>query len=348
MSTDPFERFAVTLRGPRVVYGAGAARTELEDELTALAVRHVLVVASEREYGARRDLLAPLGDWVVGHFADVRRHVPRTVADAATALYYEAGADCLLSIGGGSATGTAKAVALSTCAPIVALPTTYAGSELTSVYGLTDERGKHTGSSDRVLPRTVLLDPELSADLPLAIARPSAVNALAHCVSGTFSARRSPVTDTLALEGVRLLTAGLRALAADPGDGAARATLTRGGYLAGTVLAHAGGSAHHTICHVLGGRFDLPHAETHTAVLPASCRFLQERDPRPAQRLAAALGAADLATGIGELLHETGAAVRLRDAGLAAADLPRAAGLLAEGVDGLDADRAAQLLAEAW
>jgi maleylacetate reductase len=346
-------RFTITLTGPRVVFGELVAHTELGTELDLLNARRVLLFSSEREGKTRADILAPIADRIVGHFSDVRRHVPVAVAQAATSLARDVQADCLLTIGGGSAVGTAKAVALETGLPIMALPTTYAGSEVTPVYGMTDNGAKRTGRSDLVLPKTVLLDPTLTWDLPPDLTRYSAINALAHCVSGLFATGRSPVTDLLATEGARLLTQGLRGATASTGDPAARADLTRGAYLAGTVLAHAGTSAHHTICHILGGAFDLPHAETHTAVLPAASAFLQERDPRAAEPLARVLGAASLATGFRELVAEVGGATRLRDIGLTQTDLSRAAGLLAgtgphTGIPGMTAVRASQLLAEAW
>jgi maleylacetate reductase len=345
--------YTLTLHGPRVIYGAGVARTELAAELGRLGARRVLLVASPRERQARADLLQPITSRIIGHVKDVRRHVPADSARAAIALAREAGADCLLSIGGGSATGTAKAVALQTGLPIVALPTTYAGSELTPVYGITDAEGKHTGRSDKALPRTVLIDPALSAGLPPHIARASAVNALAHCAGGVFAPGHSPLTDLLAAGGARLLACGLRRAGADPADPTARADLAQGAHLAGTVLAHAGTSAHHMVCHILGGAFDLPHAETHAAVLPPALAFLQESCPERAAVLSDALGTADPATAVKTLLGETGAAVRLRDTGLAEADLGQAAALLSGGgtgprVPGMDAARASRLLREAW
>jgi maleylacetate reductase len=347
------DRFTVTLRGPRVVYGEGVAETELAAELDKLAANRILVLGSARELRARADMLKRITDRIVGVFPDVRRHVPVATARAAISDARAGQADCLLSIGGGSAVGTAKAVALETGLPILSVPTTYAGSDFTPIYGITDESGKHTGRSDRVLPRTVLLDPTLTWDLPLDITRVSAVNALAHCVSGAFAAGRNPVSDLLAVDGVRLIARGLRGVCAPSGGTAARSDLARGAHLAGTVLAHAGGSAHHAICHLLGGAFDLPHAETHTSVLPASSAFLQEHKPRAAERLASALDSNDLATGIAELLAETGASVRLRTIGLSASDVPWATDLLSgggpvPGVPGMDFKQASALLAAVW
>jgi len=352
MSGVSRQKFTVTLHGPKVVYGERVAETELAGELDLLDARRVLLLATERECKSRADQLERIQDRIVGHFADVRRHVPIEVAEAATFLAQDLEADCLLSIGGGSAVGTAKAVAVQTGLPIVAVPTTYAGSEVTPVYGMTHDGDKRTGRSDLVLPKTVLLDPTLTWDLPADLTRYSAVNALAHCVSGIFAPGRSPITDLLAAEGARLLTDGLRGLQSKPGNPVARAALTQGAYLAGTVLAHAGTSAHHTICHILGGAFDLPHAETHTAVLPASSAYLQQRDPRAARPLESVTQGGPISTALTQLFADVGATVRLRDIGLTQTKLPEAAQLLAEGhghgVPGMTLARAAQLLAEAW
>jgi maleylacetate reductase len=328
--------YTLTLRGPRVRYGHGITRTDLTAELDRLGARRVVLVATSRARAAHAEVLDPITDRIGGHLADVRRHVPITAARAAVTLARDIEADCLLSVGGGSAVGTAKAVAVETRLPIIALPTTYAGSEMTPIYGITNDGIKRTARSERALPTTVLLDPELTADLPPGIARVSAVNALAHATGAVFAAGHSPLTDLLAAEATRLLTTGLRRIT--PED------LTQGAHLAGTVLAHAGSSAHHTVCHVLGGVFDLPHAETHAAVLPHTLMFLQQDHPDRA----AALDVPDVAEMVATLLAEVGAAIRLRDIGLTEAQLEQATDLLASGVPDLDQARASRLLREAW
>ncbi|MFF0144138.1 maleylacetate reductase [Amycolatopsis sulphurea] len=328
--------YTLTLRGPRVRYGPGTARTDLTAELDRLHARRVLLVATTRARTAHQDVLAPVDGRIAGHVPTVRRHVPAEDARAAASLARDIEADLLLSLGGGSATGTAKAVAVETGLPIVALPTTYAGSEMTPIYGITEDGVKRTARSDRALPTTVVLDPELTADLPPELARTSAVNALAHATSGVFAAGHSPLTDLLAAGATRLLADGLQRTA--------RADLTQGAQLAGTVLAHAGSSAHHTACHILGGAFDLPHAETHAALLPHTLAFLQQDRPDRA----AALGVPDVAAMVSTLLDDVGASVRLREIGLDQARLGLAAELLASGVPDLDQARAAALVKEAW
>src|SRR4051812_8695464 len=166
----------------RVVFGAGTSRRVLAAEIQRLEATRVLVVAAEPERALAQELVAPLGERVAGWFSKVRAHVPVEVAESARALARSAGADALLSIGGGSTTGTAKAIALEQGLPIVAVPTTYAGSEMTPVWGMTEARRKTTGRDSRVLPKVVVYDPELTVSLPASITGPSAMNAVAHCV----------------------------------------------------------------------------------------------------------------------------------------------------------------------
>jgi alcohol dehydrogenase class IV len=199
------------------------------------------------------------------------------------------GADAVLSVGGGSTTGTAKAIALTTGLPIIAVPTTYAGSEVTPVWGLTEEARKTTGVDHRVLPRTVIYDPELTVTLPADLSAASGLNALAHCVEAFWAPRRNPISSLAAEEGIRALAAGLPSVHATPGDLAARSDLLYGAYLAGSAFAVAGSGLHHKICHALGGAYNLPHAQTHAIVLPEVLAFNAPAAPDAARRIGRAL-----------------------------------------------------------
>jgi len=254
-----------------VLFGAGAARgSRLIDAVDGLGIRRLMVVAAD----ADRDIAGPitdgLGDRIVGRFSGVRPHVPAAVADAARAAAAGCGADSVLSVGGGSTTGTAKAIALTTGLPVVAVPTTYAGSEVTPVWGLTDDGRKMTGTDLRVLPRLVVYDPELTVTLPVRLSVVSGLNALAHCAEAFWAEGRNPITSLVAEEGIRALARGLPNVSGDSRDLAARSDVLYGAWLGGAAFATTGASVHHKICHVLGGAFDLPHAETHAVVLPHS------------------------------------------------------------------------------
>jgi maleylacetate reductase len=302
----------------KIVFGAGVARERLADEVHALGAQRVLLIAAEAEAELAAELSAPLGEAIVARFDGVRPHVPVAVAAAAVALARESTADCLLSIGGGSTTGTAKAVALETGLPIVAVPTTYAGSEVTPVWGSTEGERKVTGRSAKVLPRVVVYDPELTFGLPARITAASGMNALAHCVEALYAPGRNPISSLVAAEGIEALASSVPRAVADPGDPAARSGALYGAYLAGSAFAVAGSGLHHKICHALGGAFDLPHAETHSIVLPHVVAFQQPAAPQLMDTVAARLGAAPgtAATALYALAAGCGLPLSLRDVGM--------------------------------
>jgi len=255
------------------------------------------------------------------------------VENAERARAAAAGADVLVAVGGGSAIGLAKAVALTGRLPILAVPTTYAGSEGTNVWGLTRDGVKTTGVDPAVLPVSVIYDAALSASMPVDLSVASGLNALAHCVDSLWAPHADPIDTALALEGARALAAGLPAVVDDPASEAGRDDALYGTYLAAVAFASAGSALHHKICHVLGGTFDLPHAQTHAIVLPHVLALNAGAVPAAALRLAQALGAT--ATGVDAgpqaavdaleaLRTRLGAPRALRDHGLAEADLDEA------------------------
>jgi alcohol dehydrogenase class IV len=250
--------------------------------------------------------------------------------DRAVALASRVGAEAVLSVGGGSTTGTAKAIALRTSLPIVAVPTTYAGSEVTPVWGTTEGARKTTGRSPLVVPKAVLYDPALTRSLPAALTAVSAMNAMAHCVEAFYAPGANPVTELVAAEGVRVIAGTLPTVVAEPGDEAARAGLLYGAYLAGSAFAAAGSGLHHRICHVLGGAFGLPHAETHTVLLPHVAAFNEPAVPALRTRVAPALGGGDVAAGLTRLAAGIGAPVSLAEIGLSPAALDLAVELVLE------------------
>lgn len=299
----------------RVVFGAGAARRALPAEVDAFWARRILLIVTPSGADVARELCVPFADRIATTFSGVRPHVPVEVAERAREA--AAGADLLLCIGGGSAIGTAKAVALTTGLPILAVPTTYAGSEVTPVWGLTEDGRKTTGTDPRVLPRTVVYDPELTATLPAALAAASGLNAMAHCVEAFWAPRRNPVSSAVAGEGIRHLAAGLLHVA----SAEARSDLLLGAYLAGSAFAVAGSGLHHKICHVLGGAFDLPHAQTHAIVLPHVLAFNTPAAPEARVRIGEALGGGEPALALYEMGRKLGVPEGLRELGLREADI---------------------------
>jgi alcohol dehydrogenase class IV len=340
MTTQSFRREALP---GRVVFGPGAARRDLASEVDRLSCRRVLLITTKRGEPLATELAAPLGERMVGAFTDAQEHVPQEIAEAARTAAHEAHADCLLSIGGGSVVGTAKAVAAEERLPIVAVPTTYSGSEMTPTFGLTSAGMKVTARSLDALPHTVLYDPELTLTLPPGTTAASGMNALAHCVGAAYLPGTDPITLMVAEEGVRALSSGLLRSVREPEDLEARTEALYGSYLAGTALAAVGTATHHRICHMLGGAYGLPHARTHSVVLPYVARLKDDE----LARVADALGTLKASDGLRELSEQLGCPTSLAELGLPAAELDKAAQLLtAQGI--LDLPTARELLHVAY
>jgi alcohol dehydrogenase class IV len=312
--------------GQRVVFGAGNARAALAAEVERLSGARILLIVADAEHDVARALTEGLP--VAATFTGVRPHVPAAVAAAVRAVAADSGADVVVSVGGGSTTGTAKAVAMTTGLPIVAVPTTYAGSEATAVWGVTDAGRKTTGTHPAVLPRAVVYDPDLTMSLPVDLTVASGLNALAHCVDSLWAPNANPVSSALAVAGVRALRDGLPAVRRDAADRAARESLLYGAYLAALSFAGAGSGLHHKICHVLGGAYDLPHAPLHAVMLPHVLAFNAPAAPEAAGLLAGALGGTGAVTALGELYEALDAPRALRDLGLKQSHLDEAAGLV--------------------
>ena len=322
------EAFNYVARPADVRFGRGGAADNLRQCMEDRGSQRILLVSSPSQSDAANRITSQIRSRIAGSFTGVVEHVPVETATAAQLAAENVSADLILSIGGGSATGTAKAIALKTGLPIIAVPTTLAGSEMTDVWGITTGGRKETGTHPSVLPAAVVYDSELLSSLPHALAVSSGFNALAHCVEAFWGPRANPLTSHIAAEGIRRLADGMRLLDDDPREALDR--LQYGSFLAGTVFAAAGSGLHHKICHALGGAFDLPHAGTHTVVLPHVLRFNAAAAPTAAESIAVALRAEDAVEGLGELVLATGAPRRLRDLGLRREDLPHAVEVVAE------------------
>ncbi len=310
----------------RVVFGEGSLE-RLPAELEGMGLRRVLVLSTPGQRALGERVLAAIGARGAGLHAEARMHVPAALAEAATARAAERGADAVLAVGGGSAIGLGKAVALSSGLPVLALPTTYSGSENTTIWGLTRDGAKSTGRDPRVLPRLVVYDPLLTLDLPPGISAVSGLNAIAHAVEVLYAPDGTPVTALMAEEGIRALAAALPRILAAPRDPAPRAEALMGAWLCGTVLGQVTMGLHHKLCHALGGGFDLPHAETHAVILPHAAAFNAPAAPEAMARIARALGAREAAGGLWALARRLGVPSSLAALGLREVDLPRAVAL---------------------
>ncbi len=309
-------RFVHETLPQRVRFAAGEAADGLAAEVAALGAARVLVVSGGSSRAVARHVAGALP---VVHWHDAAvRHVPLEVAQRARAVAADVDADLVVSVGGGSSTGLAKAVALTSGIPVVAVPTTYAGSEVTDVWGLTEGGRKTTGRAAAVLPRAVVYDAALTLALPVEVSVASGLNAVAHGVDAMWAPRADPVNAALAGEGIRQLATGLRQVVAEPGGLAGREHALLGAWVAAAAFASAGSGLHHKICHVLGGMFDLPHAETHAVVLPHVLALNAPHAPEAAARIARALDAPEALAGLLALGSDLAAPRALQHLGMPA------------------------------
>jgi maleylacetate reductase len=321
--------FVFNAQPSRVVFGAGALE-RLGEEIERLGAKRALVLSTPEQRASAEDIAARLGAHAAGVYDKAVMHVPIESAEAARAEAVRIGADCCVAVGGGSTVGLGKAIALTSELPIVAIPTTFAGSEMTPIYGITAQGQKKTGRDPRVLPKTVIYDPRLLLTLPARIAGPSGMNAIAHCVEALYAQDANPITSLMAEEGIRALAASLPTVVRDPENLEARGEALYGAWLAGACLGQVGMALHHKLCHTLGGSFNLPHAETHTVILPHAAAYNFEAAPEAMTRVARALGSIDPAGALYDLARAIGAPLALQDIGMARDGLERAARLATE------------------
>ena len=314
--------FVYTAQAARVVFGAGSL-AHLAREIDALGAHRALVLSTPEQRASAERVADLLGARAAGVFDRAVMHVPIETAREAREVARKLGADCAVAIGGGSTTGLGKAIALDSGLPILAIPTTYAGSEMTPIYGITEAGLKKTGKDVRVLPRTVIYDPELTLGLPVSMSVTSGINAIAHAAEGLYAPDANPVMDLMAQEGIAALGRALPAIVKDPRGIEARGDALYGAWLCGIVLGNVGMALHHKLCHTLGGSFNLPHAETHTVVLPRALAYNAAAAPEAMRKIAEALGGQSAAQAVFDLAKNNGAPVALRDIGMKAADLDR-------------------------
>lgn len=315
--------FVYNAQAARVVFGAGSLQ-HLGREIDALGARKALVLSTPEQRASAEMIAGLLGPRAAGVFDRAVMHVPMETAREARELARKLGADCAVAIGGGSTTGLGKAIALDSGLPILAIPTTYAGSEMTPIYGITEGGMKKTGKDSRVLPRTVIYDPELTLGLPVGMSITSGINAIAHAAEGLYSVDSNPVMDLMAKEGIAAMGRALPAIKNVANDMAARSDALYGAWLCGTVLGNVGMALHHKLCHTLGGSFNLPHAETHTIVLPHALAYNAAAAPQAMLAIAAALQGTSAAQAVFDLAKNNGVPVALKDIGMKASDLDKA------------------------
>lgn len=316
--------FIYNQQASRVVFGAGSLR-HLVREIDLLGARRALILSTPDQRESAQRVAALIGNRSAGIFDRAVMHVPIETARQAREVARTLDADCAIAIGGGSTTGLGKAIALESSMPILAIPTTYAGSEMTPIYGITEAGLKRTGRDPRVLPKTVIYDPELTIGLPQQMSVTSGINAMAHAAEGLYAQDANPIMSLFAEQGLRALAQGLRKVVDAPADIEARSQCLYGAWLCGAVLGNVGMALHHKLCHTLGGSFNLPHAATHTIILPHALAYNAPAAPEAMRRIANAIGADDAARGMFDLARDLRAPTALKEIGMAHNALDRCA-----------------------
>lgn len=313
----------------RVVFGAGSL-AKVAEEIQRLDARSALILCTETQRAGAEKVAALLGEHAAGIYDRAQMHVPLETAEEARRLAETLGADCCVAIGGGSTIGLGKAIALTSSLPIIAIPTTFAGSEMTPIFGITEQRLKRTGRDSRVLPQSVIYDPALTATLPARIAATSGINAIAHAVEALYAQDANPIISLMAEESIRTLALSLPRVTNDPANAEAASDALYGAWLAGACLGAVGMALHHKLCHTLGGTFNLPHAEMHTIVLPHSIAYNRTAAPEAMERVSRALGGVEAASGLYDLAARLGAPMSLAEIGMPRDGLEAAAKLATE------------------
>jgi alcohol dehydrogenase class IV len=310
----------------RVIFGFGTS-AQVADELARLGCSRALVLSTPEQEHAARKLAASLGGQAVGVFAMATMHTPVSVTEGALEKALALRADCTIALGGGSTTGLGKAIALRTDLPQIVIPTTYAGSEMTPILGETDAGEKTTLRSPKVLPEVVVYDVDLTLSLPPKLSATSGLNAMAHAVEALYAQDANPIVSLMAEECIRTLGLSLPALMSSPDDKEARSDALYGAWLGGSCLGLVGMALHHKLCHVLGGTFELSHAETHAVVLPYAFAYNAGAVPDAAKRVARALAVKDAVGGLLELTQSLDIPHSLRELGMPQTGIDRAADL---------------------
>ncbi|MDQ3706766.1 MAG: maleylacetate reductase [Chloroflexota bacterium] len=328
MVVEPFA-FTYQALPSRVIFGVGSVE-RLGEEVERLGASRALVLCTPGQRSLAQAMSERLAARAVGIYDRAAMHVPIETADDARREASRLHADCCVAVGGGSTIGLGKAIALQSGLPILAIPTTYSGSEMTPIWGMTEGGLKKTGRDTRVLPRTVIYDPALTVGLPASVSGPSGINALAHCVEALYAPDGNPIVSLMAEEGARALAESLPVVVKAPANVEARSRALYGAWLAGSSLGAVSMGLHHKLCHTLGGTYNLSHAQVHAVILPHATRYNALAAPDAMRRLAQALGVndvEDVPSAIYDLVVAVGARTSLKDLGMKAADLDEAAEL---------------------
>ncbi len=315
--------FTINQPAARVRLAQGARR-EVRGELGRLGVKRALVLSTPGQSALALEIAAGLGDAAAGVFTRAQMHTPVAATSEAMATVNVARADCLVSVGGGSAIGLTKALALRTGMDQIVVPTTYSGSEMTTLLGQTEDGVKTTTDSPEFLPETVIYDVDLTMDLPVGLSGLSGMNAIAHAVESLYAANRNPITDLMGEEAIRAMASALPEIAPDPANRKARSDALYGAWACSLVLGISAMGLHHKLAHVCGGTFRLSHAHTHTILLPHSLAYNAPAVQPAMALMARAIGREDVPKALRDIADSFGAPQGLKDIGMPEDGIDRA------------------------
>lgn len=318
--------FTYNAHPARVIFGSGAI-SRLSEEAQRLGLGRVLVLSTKEQKQSAEDAARLLGQDCASIFPGAVMHTPVSVTEEVMKIVAEQGIDGVVAVGGGSTIGLGKAIALRSDLPQIVIPTTYAGSEVTPIIGETKDGLKTTQTTPKVLPEVVIYDVDLTLGLPAGLSATSGMNAIAHAVEALYARDGNPIISMMAVEGVRALAGSLPLIIEDTGNRQARSEALYGAWLCGTCLGSVGMSLHHKLCHTLGGTFNLPHAETHTIVLPHALQYNAPVVHDAIAALAGALGNPDPIRALYDLAGTLGAPRALKDLGMPESGIDQAADL---------------------
>jgi alcohol dehydrogenase class IV len=319
------ENFVYNGNPGRVIFGRGTI-ARLPEEADRLKAQRILVLSTPEQAEQAANIARHMGSRIAGTYSKAQMHTPVEVTADAMRYVKQHAVDALLSVGGGSTTGLGKAIAFRTDLPQIVVPTTYAGSEATPILGETEGGRKLTKSDPRILPEVIVYDVELTMTLPVSLSVTSGVNAIAHAVEALYAREANPIISLMAEEGISAIARALPLIDSNPKDEDARAAALYGAWLCGVCLGSVGMALHHKLCHTLGGMFNLPHAQMHTAVLPHAVAYNANVTPVAMARLAKALGVTDPAAGLFDLAKGLGATMSLKELGMPDSSIDAAIG----------------------
>ena len=335
----------------RVVFGVGTLQ-RLPEEVKSLGCHRALVLSTKAQEQSGKDVQKLLGNVAVGLYSNATMHIPENITTEALAVAEQLQADCVVSVGGGSTIGLGKAIAYRTDLPQIVIPTTYAGSEATPILGQTAGGQKTTLKSDKVLPEVILYDVDLTLTLLATMTITSGMNAIAHAVEALYSPESNSMIDMLAEQGITAISRALPVIHKDPNNKDARSDAIFGAWACGTCLGAVGMSLHHKLCHVLGGSFDMPHAETHTVILPHAIVYNEPGAKDAIATVARALGTKNAAQALFDMSKNLGAPYSLKELGFKEEDISKAAEIASKAPYPnpvkLEKDKILELLWNAW